>query len=220
MGGDGQALSNKRRILEKSRVFLTADELRKGDNGGGETTRKLKEEKVLRWSHCGLSLEPLQLPVVFDLYGRLYSKKAVLDNILEKRSLHKQSSSDLNSDMKISKLSDVCEVSNVEEGKDRKVLIRCPVTGYDSASGLHQFLGFWSCGHVVACAAVNESVGKPAAAKKDCPVDDDPASVCPFCGATSFAVHLILDQESDEVKQYRRLRSLHRVFRKRGRSNT
>nr|CCC94470.1 unnamed protein product [Trypanosoma congolense IL3000] len=219
MGGDGQALSNKRRILEKSRAFLTPEELRKGDEEPSDAVQSRKQLKILQWTHCALSLEPLETPVVFDLRGRLYSKKSVLDSIMEKQSPSKQGDESKSADIKITKLSDVCEVSNVEDGVGGKVSIRCPLTGYDAAAGVRDFVGFWGCGHVCWAASNRSGMERSTVDEPPSATSGERSPECPCCGEVSFAVPLVLKSESDEVKQFRRLRPLQRAFRKRKRSD-
>ncbi|ESL08482.1 hypothetical protein TRSC58_03815 [Trypanosoma rangeli SC58] len=219
MGGDGQALANKRRLLEDSKVFVTAEQLRKAE-GGKESgvTQTEKERSVQRWTHCALTLEPLEAPIVFDLCGRLYSKRAVLDELLQQR--HRRTTKEKSEAEKpvITKLSDVCEIRGVEDGE--RPSIRCPLSGFEAASGLHKFIGFWGCGHVVCTASCSESAVKQSGGgDSTCAAAPVPAT-CRFCGEDSFQVPLILGTEVDEVAQWQRLRPLQRLACKRKRSKS
>ncbi|KEG10217.1 hypothetical protein DQ04_04041090 [Trypanosoma grayi] len=216
MGGDGQALSNKRKLLDGSKVFLTAEELRTEECRESDVSRREKERRAQQWAHCALSLEPLEAPVVFDLRGRLYSKRVVLNEILKRRNRPTSAEKDTNEDGVITRLADVREISNIEEAE--KVHIRCPLTGFDASSGLHKFVGFWECGHVVCSLSYSsEPMNALNAAKGSPPADEQTAASCPFCGESSFAVPLALGREEEEEAQYRRLRPLQRAFRKRKR---
>ncbi|ORC92531.1 uncharacterized protein TM35_000032840 [Trypanosoma theileri] len=215
MGGDGQALSNKRRVLESSKVFVTADELRKEEGKDSDAVQSIKERNAQRWSHCTLSLEPFEIPVVFDLCGRLYSKRILLDDILRRKRHATPKEKDSNSGVCITRLSDVCEISNIEEGE--KVVIRCPLTGFDASYGLHTFVGFWGCGHVL-CVSSCEKLIKSNETKLLDSSEEPVVIPCPFCGEDSFPVPLVLGSEDDEVEQFRRLRPLQRMFTKRKRS--
>ncbi|RNF11571.1 putative replication termination factor [Trypanosoma conorhini] len=216
MGGDGQALANKRRLLEDSRVFLTADQLRKVEGKAQGATQTEKQRSAQRWTHCALSLEPLEFPVVFDLCGRLYSKRAVLDELLGQR--HRRPTKEKSEGEKpvIARLSDVCEIAGVEDGE--RPCIQCPLSGFEASSGLHKFVGFWGCGHVVCTASCSEPAVKQSGVR-DATGSAAPTFVaCPFCGEESFQVPLILDTEADEVAQWKRLRPLQRLACKRRRS--
>ncbi|KAH9589161.1 Replication termination factor 2 [Trypanosoma melophagium] len=213
MGGDGQALSNKRRVLESSKVFVTADELRKEERKGSDLIQTIKEQNAQRWSHCTLSLEPLEMPVVFDLCGRLYSKRILLDDILRRKRQATAKEKNSNNGIYITRLSDVCEISNIEEGE--KVVIRCPLTGFDASYGIHTFVGFWGCGHVL-CASY-DTLMKSNETKLLVSTEEPAIVSCPFCGEDSFPVSLVLGSKDDEVEQFRRLRPLQRMFTKRKR---
>ncbi|RNF23988.1 putative replication termination factor [Trypanosoma cruzi] len=216
MGGDGQALSNKRKHLEESRAFVTPEQLRKGAGKEVDVTRKEKERIAQRWAHCALSLEPLETPVVFDLCGRLYSKRAIVNELLERRHRPKCNKEGFDGgNCAIAKLSDVCEVKNVEEGE--RVCIRCPLSGFEASSGLHKFVGFWGCGHVVCTSSCSDSVMKKGEARDAVPGAEPTTKSCLLCGEDSFQVPLILESEDDEVAQLQRLRPLQRLACKRKR---
>nr|CCC52364.1 conserved hypothetical protein [Trypanosoma vivax Y486] len=168
-----------------------------------------------------MTLEPLEVPIVFDLRGRLYSKSAVVEELVSRRrSGAHPSQSRRDFDTTVTRLTDVCEVSNAEESTEGKVVIRCPLTSFDTCYGLHRFVGFWTCGHVVCVSACNRMLEQRPQAINSSSEDDVTFSICPYCGESSFSVSLILGCEEDEVSQLKRLRPLQRESRKRKRTES
>lgn len=198
MGGDGQALTNKRTLLNSAKEYTTS---------GNEVDREKQsfiEEQANKWKHCPISLEPLEAPVVFDLGGVVYSKISVLDLLVEKKATEECSDgAPQPSTFDIKKISDVREVANQSDGGH----ITCPITGYVTISGAHSFIGFWGCGHVVAASTVSSCVPD----EEECLQDD-----CPVCGVRSVKVRLMLPLK-DEKTQRKKLRLLVRSTRKRQR---
>lgn len=201
MGGDGQALANKRSLLQKSRVYVTAAEL-EGTNAGEKQTAKSRS--VERWSHCALSLSPLELPAAFDAKGNVYSKQSVVDYLLRRKEAAAGGELSEAATEHLKKLNDVREVSNDAEDSGT---ICCPVTGFTTSSGVHAFVGFWGCGHVVCASTV------PRWTDLNSQIDVD----CPVCGVRSFYVRLVLDSEADAETQLTFLRSHLKKHRKRAR---
>ncbi|KPI88983.1 hypothetical protein ABL78_1949 [Leptomonas seymouri] len=201
MGGDGQALANKRSLLQKSRAYVTEAELEEVDLREKQTA---KSRNVERWRHCALSLDPLEFPAAFDAMGDMFSKQSIVDYLLRRKATTASGEIDRAEGMQIKKLSDVREVANDTGDSD---VICCPVTGYATSSGVHTFAGFWGCGHVVCCSTLPEWTG----------VDSQLDAECPFCGQRSFYVRLVLDSEVEAQKQSSFLRSHLKKYRKRGR---
>lgn len=201
MGGDGQALANKRSLLQKSRVYVTAAEL-EGTNAGEKQTAKSRSEE--RWRHCALSLSPLELPAAFDAKGNVYSKQSVVDYLLRRKEAAAGGELSEAATVHLKKLNDVREVSNDAEDSGT---ICCPVTGFTTSSGVHAFVGFWGCGHVVCASTV------PRWTDLNSQIDVD----CPVCGVQSFYVRLVLDSEADAETQLTFLRSHLKKHRKRAR---
>eukprot|EP00796_Vickermania_ingenoplastis_P013363 gene13363-9192_t len=190
MGGDGQALTNKRSLLNKAKLWTSTEDVK-----GTCSEAQIRSD---RWKHCAISLEPLEAPVVFDLGGVIYSKSSVIEYLLSR----KEPSPAKTDAFPLTKVSDVREVVNelTSEG------IRCPITGYATNSGVHFFVGFWGCGHVVASSAVHTQESE----------QNDDSGDCPVCGSSSVLVRLVVPQE-DEKKQRTRLRTMIRSLRKRSR---
>lgn len=203
MGGDGQALSNKRSLLQKSRAYATAAQLAEDDLKEKQTS---KSRNVERWRHCALSLDPLEFPVAFDTKGRVFSKQSVVDYLMKRKDAAVSGEADESEGIHIKKLSDVREISNETGDSD---VICCPVTGFSTASGLHTFVGFWGCGHVVCSSTLQKWVD----------FDSQIGVECPYCGEKSFYVRLVLEGDEDGEAQYSFLRSYVKKHRKRGRDD-
>lgn len=196
MGGDGQALGNKQSLLNKSKQYSC--EL---DNANHEKISEVEKQKD-RWQNCSISLEPLETPVVFDLGGIICSKISVVNFLLNKKQSVKE-----NKVIDINKLSEVREVSNeLVNGS-----FACPITGFLTSSGVHSFVGFWGCGHVVASAVFSTS--KKANESRE----DFPLVVCPVCSVASLRVYLTPSSER-EIEQRAYHRQYFRSVRKRTRS--
>jgi hypothetical protein len=201
MGGDGQALANKRSLLQKFRVYVTSAQLEEGDLKEKQTA---KSRSVERWRYCALSLDPLELPAAFDTKGNVLSKQSVVDYLFRKKEESANGETDEDRASYLKKLSDVRDISNEVDDADE---ICCPVTGFVASSGVHAFVGFWGCGHVVCSSTL------PKWANLASQVDVE----CPFCGQRSFYVRLVLDNEDDAERQLVFLRPYLKKHRKRGR---
>lgn len=202
MGGDGQALANKRSLLQKARAYVTAAELETGD-AKEKTTQKART--VERWRHCALTLQPLEAPVVFDTAGNVFSKQSVIDYLLDRKERLRDGEVDDSVKFPLKKLSDVREVTNDDDAANEGIC--CPVTGYSISSGVHSFCGFWGCGHVVCASTLDRWVD--VASQLD--------SECPLCGMRSFYVRLVLEDVEDATRQQSALRGVSKKCRKRQR---
>ncbi|KAG5494585.1 hypothetical protein JIQ42_02197 [Leishmania sp. Namibia] len=199
MGGDGQALANKRSLLQKSRVYVTAADLEL-QQAKEKTTHKSRT--VERWSHCALSLQPLEAPAAFDTAGDVFSKQSVIDYLLDHKG-HSDGAVEIEKNKtSIKKLTDVKDITN-EVGSDGSIC--CPITGYSTMSGVHSFVGFWGCGHVVSASTISTSH----VMKSQVDVE------CPLCGLLSFYVRLVCDDTEDAESQRKFLRHYSKKFRKR-----
>ncbi|KPA84545.1 hypothetical protein ABB37_01082 [Leptomonas pyrrhocoris] len=204
MGGDGQALANKRSLLQKSRVYVTAAEAAELEATDLKEKQTAKARNVERWRHCALSLGSLEFPVAFDAEGNVFSKQSVVDYLRRQKEAAASGATEKSQILNIKKLSDVREVSNDTGDSDT---VCCPVTGFATSSGMHTFVGFWGCGHVVCSSTL------PKWSDNDSQLDIE----CPFCGQKSFYVRLVLDSEGDAQMQSAFLRSHLKKHRKRGR---
>ncbi|KAG5496106.1 hypothetical protein JKF63_02407 [Porcisia hertigi] len=201
MGGDGQALTNKRSLLQKSRVYATGADS-ESDPAKEKTTHRSRT--VERWTHCALSMQVLEAPLVFDAAGDVFSKQSVIDYLLDRKKCSDDAKE--KDDFPIKKLTDVREFAN-EVNSDGSVC--CPITGYSTALGVHSFLGFWGCGHVVSASTLKKSEDS----KSQMDVE------CPFCGLESFYVRLICEDADDAKSQQRFLRHSLKKIRKRARED-
>lgn len=221
MGGDGQALANKRSLLESALTYgVHASAVNRGDKA------EVKSEDVQqRWQHCALSLEKLETPIAFDLQGDLYSMQSVVDH-LQKRlndagtvsAPHIYDVGDACQGKTIHKLSDVCQVSNemCNSATDDTCDIICPITRLLASTGKHSFVGFWGCGHVVAATSLAAEMPRNAATAGN---SDDVECVCPVCDMSSILVQLILP--SDKAKEQRkRLRHILGMRKRKKRAKT
>ncbi|GET91377.1 hypothetical protein, conserved [Leishmania tarentolae] len=199
MGGDGQALANKRSLLQKSRVYVTTADL---ELGQAKEKTSQKSRTVERWSHCALSLQPLEAPAVFDGAGDVFSKQSVIDYLLDRKERKDSAVGDQDDKFDIKKLTDVKEIAN-ELGTDGSLC--CPITGYSTVSGVHSFVGFWGCGHVVSASILTKMNNL------NSQIDVD----CPFCGLRSFYVRLVCEDAEDSENQQTFLRRYIKKFRKR-----
>lgn len=203
MGGDGQALANKRSLLQKSRVYVTAADL---ESGQAKEKTSQKSRTVERWSHCALSLQPLEAPAVFDGAGDIFSMQSVVNYLLDRKERSNGAVGEREDNFCIKKLTDVKEIAN-EVGSDGSVC--CPITNYSTVSGGHSFVGFWGCGHVVSASTLSKSSDLTSQ------IDVE----CPFCGFESFYVRLICEDAEDAENQQTFLRHYIKRSRKRMRDD-
>ncbi|EPY42741.1 hypothetical protein AGDE_01182 [Angomonas deanei] len=162
MGGDGQALGNKKRLLESEKQYST-----EADSAGVK-----KNVQLGRWKNCFLSLKPLEVPMAFDLNGNIFSKKSVLEYLLDT----KEGRADpIESEtFKVKRLSDICEIVGAE------VDLVCPISGV-TFSPERDFVGLWPCGHVI---SENEMKG-----------NYETKHVCPLCEEEVVVVKLNTTEE-------------------------
>lgn len=196
MGGDGQALTNSRKLLNNSKQFSSSS------TNGTETAERIQfGNQQLKWKVCSISLDPLEEPIVFDLGGALYSQTSVVEYLLRR---NRGDSTAVKSDVfPLKKLSDVREIVNeIEWGG-----VKCPLTGYVTTSGVHSFDGFWECGHVISSSKTPKDQG-----------GNSFSVVCPLCGVKSVRVRLNVPSE-EEIKQRKILSQHIRSLRKRSRAD-
>ncbi|EPY34757.1 hypothetical protein STCU_01345 [Strigomonas culicis] len=185
MGGDGQALTNSRKLLSQAKQFVDRGELEADDHSKEKNSEKTRI--IERWSNCALSLTPLEPPLAFDIGGNVFTKAHVIDYLIARKKGTTLYSEGGHFDIK--KMSDICEIKNETSASGE---IRCPIKNYSTTSGLHHFLGFWGCGHVV-------SVGCfPANAVE---ISEGKSFDCPVCGEASFPVALVLPEEKERAQR-------------------
>ena len=121
-------------------------------------------ELAYRWRHCSIKQLPLQTPIVACGLGRLYSKEAVLEGLLDRSTLPETATH-------IKTLKDVKTLNltnnpafdrdasknegDVDEGRSPYI---CPVTGLEM-NGKFKFCFLWQCGCVVSERALKEIKG-------------------------------------------------------------
>jgi len=128
--------------------------------------QKDKESELsFRWKHCAITQQPLQNPIVACGHGRLYSKEAVLEGLLDRSKLPEGA-------QHITTLKDVKELkltpnpafaikANGEKGESghfrdpRESPYVCPVIGIEF-SGKFRFAFLWECGCVISEKALKE----------------------------------------------------------------
>ncbi|CCW70547.1 unnamed protein product [Phytomonas sp. Hart1] len=183
MGGDGQALTNKRSLLQKSKFY--GNQFGNNDNTQDEKNTE-KQWRTERWTHCALALEPLQYPAAFDLGGRIYSMQSIIRHLLDRKQNIVSFENIGEHFSHIKKTSDVREITNKVNSNGE---IRCPLTDFLAQSGNHSFVGFWSCGHVLAISSL--------------PTFDkiEHHHLCPLCGVSSIVVPLVLESSASDRQQ-------------------
>ncbi|CCW62716.1 unnamed protein product [Phytomonas sp. EM1] len=199
MGGDGQALTNKRSLLHKTKLYENESNINVDDESEKYTDKQWKSE---RWTHCALALKPLQFPAAFDLGGRIYSMQSIVEHLLDRKRNKVSIENTREHFHHIKKISDVREITNEVNSKGE---IRCPLTDFLAQSGNHLFVGFWACGHVLAMCSLPVLDG-----------NTEHERLCPLCGVSSIVVPLVLDPSASD-KQQETLKMLLRSKKKRKR---
>ena len=213
MGNDGGSIA-KRRDLARSK----------------KKTKRLDKAArcAIKASICCVSAEPLQKPIVACRLGRLFSKEAVLEAMVEK-------SKKMREFRYIKGLKDLKEVKLTETKPGSQFPFMCPITGQEM-DGTHKFLFNWNCGCVVSenalaklpsadcllCSApvtemisLNQSEEEQAARKRQLstPEAEEPAEASlskrPKLVAQEVLDHIHQDKlDSDERKRYAEYKSL------------
>lgn len=200
MGGDGQALANNRGLIHRSRLYEKQVD---PDDTANQETQTAKERRVERWTHCALSLDPLENPVAFDLGGNIFSKISVVEHLMSRKAAADPDAPDTDN-FELRKLADVKEISN--DTNPENPTICCAVTRVSTASGQHLFKGFWNCGHIIVNSEVEMSKGNPEAE-------------CPRCGVTSCVATMCPDTAAESAAQRKSLRARIRSKKKRARED-
>lgn len=122
-------------------------------------TKKKPEQKdkqselSFKWGHCSITQEPLQTPIVACQLGRLYSKVAIIESLLDRTILPE-------GNKYIKSIKDVKELNLTENPAYKDSLTKgdvyndniapyiCPVIGLEM-NGKYKFVYFWSCGCVI-----------------------------------------------------------------------
>lgn len=118
-------------------------------------------ELSFRWNHCSITQQPLQNPIVACGFGRLYSKDAVIEALLDRSNLPETA-------QHIRNLKDIKDLQltpnpafkpSAEKGDayvDRQSSpFICPVIGLEM-NGKFRFVFLWGCGCVVSERALKE----------------------------------------------------------------
>lgn len=118
-------------------------------------------ELAYRWRHCSIRQLPLQAPIVACGLGRLYSKEAVLEGLLD-RSVLPESATHIknlkdtrNLNLTPNPAYDGDTAKNggyIDDGKSPYI---CPVIGLEM-NGKYKFCFLWSCGCVMSERALKE----------------------------------------------------------------
>jgi len=172
MGGDGGSIP-KRDDLVRNRT--------KPEHAGRDA------QLVAKWKHCAITQQPLQQPIVSCELGRLYSKEAVLEFLLDRS--------------KFECSDQFCHIRGLKDIKELKLTINpafttdasksgrhcsewnyiCPVSGLEM-NGRYKFCYFLGCGCVFSERALREI--------KD--------SICVNCGRSYVDDDIITINGSDE----------------------
>ncbi|KAL7302710.1 hypothetical protein TKK_0004763 [Trichogramma kaykai] len=131
-----------------------------------------------RWKNCSIKQLPLQKPIVACGLGRLYSKEAVIEGLLD-RSMLPESATHIKNlkDIKALELTenpaykgeDLIKGGNKDNGSSQFI---CPVTGLEM-NGKHKFCFLWQCGCVMSERALKEIKGNNCHKCSATFVDDD-----------------------------------------------
>lgn len=200
MGGDGQALTNKRSLLERSRLY-----------GVPQQQAQTLDVQVAS-THCALSSAPLVEPVVCDLEGLLYCKSVIVNYLLSRQEAKDAlpEGEEWQETHHIVRLRDVKEVKGLVKGE-----LRCCITGV-TASCQRPFGLFWGCGHVVALSVLSKAA--------DCKGDIVCRCPHPDCvsgeKAESFVVRLFLATSEERTAQRLSLSLLNSTKKKSKRERT
>lgn len=118
-------------------------------------------ELAYRWRHCSIKQLPLQTPIVACGLGRLYSKEAVLEGLLD-RSVLPESAAHIknlkdtkNLNLTLNPAYDGDTAKNggyIDDGKSPYI---CPVIGLEM-NGKYKFCFLWNCGCVMSERALKE----------------------------------------------------------------
>lgn len=118
-------------------------------------------ELSFRWKHCSITQQPLQKPIVACGLGRLYSKDAVIEALLDRSNLP-ETAQHIKNLKDIKDLNLTCNPSynpSAEKGDayvDRQAApYICPVIGLEM-NGKFRFVFLWSCGCVMSERALKE----------------------------------------------------------------
>ncbi|XP_031784472.1 replication termination factor 2 [Nasonia vitripennis] len=118
-------------------------------------------ELAYRWRHCSIRQLPLQAPIVACGLGRLYSKEAVLEGLLD-RSVLSESAAHIKNLKDIKNLNltpnpayDGDTAKNGGYINDGMSPYICPVIGLEM-NGKYKFCFLWSCGCVMSERALKE----------------------------------------------------------------
>jgi len=181
MGGDGGSIPGRKDLVrEPRRAQISEKEL----------------ELYMKWRMCQLTQNPLKPPIVADQRGRLYSKEAVIEAILDKTNGEKCPQIRSLKDVKELNLTpnpifeDKPDVGGVGTYKDWNVTPWiCPVVGLEM-NGKHRFCVIWDCGCVISEKALLE-------VKSD---------VCHKCAKPFDKLAILVlngsDEENSEFREY------------------
>lgn len=113
-----------------------------------------QSELSFRWGHCAITQNPLQKPIVACQLGRLYSKLAVIESLLDKSKLppsacHIKSLKDVK-ELQLTDNPAYTAKAKTSETYDDSLIAPyiCPVIGLEM-TGKFRFVYLWSCGCVV-----------------------------------------------------------------------
>ncbi|KAL4703046.1 hypothetical protein ACJJTC_006656, partial [Scirpophaga incertulas] len=117
-------------------------------------------ERSFKWRNCALSQQPLQEPIVACGLGRLYSKRSVLEALLDKESKpecidHSKNLKDIK-DLKLVKNPAYVATEHIDGAvRDGSAPYICPISGLEM-TGKFRFVFLWNCGCVLAERALKE----------------------------------------------------------------
>lgn len=119
-------------------------------------------ELAFYWRYCTITQELLQEPIVICHLGKLYTKTALIEALLDRHKLLPEACRYIRSlkdirDLKLTKNPEYKEDEGMKEGAidHRAAPYICPVLGLEM-TGKHRFVALWSCGCVFSERALKE----------------------------------------------------------------
>lgn len=156
MGGDGGSIPCRADVVRTAGYkfvrnlggmgYLPNTQVR---SGSGKYNKS--EERLLKWTHCALTSQPLNPPLIACRLGQLYSKESFIERWLNRKAVALPPSVS-----HIDSRKDVKDL-NVEFDKGSGKLV-CPLSKVEFDSGVRGVF-FWPCGCVVSSKALERLSG-------------------------------------------------------------
>lgn len=201
MGLDGGTIPSRTDLLRRSSWRLVQNDKSRSTRGGEIAVRPdgggIRADPTAvarsRLTTCSLTGDPLSDPVACRL-GRLYNRDAVVEFLLQKGRFLYCRKELKNQFRHLSSRSCVFDVHLKVEGSEkadiqdgREGMFECPITGLPS-NGVHTFVAFRPCGHVVSDRALEQIKGR------------ESLDVCTVCSETTIET-VPLNPEKEKLEE-------------------